>query len=274
LSSERRVYGFGIVGCGLGGAKHAQAIAQLENARLIAATGGSVERSRVFCDEHYCDLVADVGALVERSDVDVVSVCLPTARHAEVGVLVAQAGKHTLVEKPLCATQYHDIEVEDVAFAMIRFDSGAVGSVEVTTAAYPGFHERLEITGTSGTVALEGGELVFRELREEGDKAGAHGLLPGDRREKSRSGASDPSAITEDSHARQMSDFLDAIEVGHEPMVSSGDARATLELVLAIYESARANAPVCLPLPAGAGQERIATGFGPNSEGELCRTST
>jgi predicted dehydrogenase len=37
-----------------------------------------------------------------------------------------------------CATLAHDIEVEDVALALLRFEGGAVGVLEASTTAYPG----------------------------------------------------------------------------------------------------------------------------------------
>jgi predicted dehydrogenase len=50
----------------------------------------------------------------------------------------------------VCATQAHQIEVEDTALAIVRFASGAVGTLSATTAAYPGFAQRLEVTGADG----------------------------------------------------------------------------------------------------------------------------
>src|SRR5215469_4993885 len=60
----------------------------------------------------------------------------------------------------VCTTQAH---------AIVRFASGAVGTISATTAAYPGFPQRLEITGSEGTVTVEDGRLVRRALR--GDQA-------------------------------------------------------------------------------------------------------
>ena len=52
----------------------------------------------------------------------------------------------------VCATQAHQVEVEDTALAIVGFGSGAVGTILSSTAAYPGFPQRLEITGTDGVV--------------------------------------------------------------------------------------------------------------------------
>ena len=62
----------------------------------------------------------------------------------------------------VCTTQAHQIEAEDTALAIVRFGSGAVGTILSSTAAYPGFPQRLEITGTEGTVIIEDGRIVRR----------------------------------------------------------------------------------------------------------------
>src|SRR6185436_11591472 len=53
------------------------------------------------------------------------------------------------------ATRLHDIAVEDTAAALLEFDSGAMGVLEASTAAYLGFPRRIEVTGTAGTAVHE-----------------------------------------------------------------------------------------------------------------------
>ena len=72
----------------------------------------------------------------------------------------------------MCATQAHQIEVEDTALAIVRFASGAVGTILSSTAAFPGFPQRLEITGTEGTVIVEDGRIVRRALAADPDPEG------------------------------------------------------------------------------------------------------
>ena len=76
----------------------------------------------------------------------------------------------------LCATQAHEVEVEDVALALLRFQSGAVGLMQAATAVYPGFPERLEISGTGGTVVVEAGAIRSSELTDERGEVGAYGV--------------------------------------------------------------------------------------------------
>ena len=142
----------------------------------------------------------------------------------------------------VCATQAHQVEVEDTALAIVRFGSGAVGTILSSTAAYPGFPQRLEITGTEGTVIVEDGRIVRRA------GAGAVGAVGG---VGGVGGAADPAAIEVASHAAQIADLLAAVEEGRAPAVDGQAGRDALEIVRAVYESARTGAPVRLPAGPG-----------------------
>jgi len=149
----------------------------------------------------------------------------------------------------VCATQTHQIEAEDTALAIVRFGSGAVGTILSSTAAYPGFPQRLEITGTDGTVIVEDGRIVRRAFgpqagasEAEGNAgtgaAGAAGALG------ALGAAADPAAIEVASHAAQIADLLAAVEEGRAPAVDGQAGRDALEIVRAVYTSARTGAPV------------------------------
>jgi len=148
----------------------------------------------------------------------------------------------------VCVTQAHQVEVEDTALAMVRFGSGAVGTILSSTAAYPGFPQRLEITGTDGTVIVEDGRIVRRAFgpragaSEAGGSAGTGALVA----LGALGGAADPAAIEVASHAAQIADLLAAIEEGRAPAVDGQAGRDALEIVRAVYTSARTGAPVRL----------------------------
>ena len=336
--------GFGIVGTGVIASGHADAIAVLPAARLVAVTDVAAGAAAAFAAAHGCAAEPDLAALLARRDVEVVCLCVPSGLHAEVGVRAAKAGKHLVVEKPIdvsldaadrlieaaraaavaltvisqhrfdpglvelktlldegalgrlvlgeastkwyrtqayydsaawrgthamdggslmnqgihyvdllrwcmgpvtevtaiCATQAHQVEVEDTSLAIVRFDSGAVGTILSSTAAFPGFPQRLEITGTAGTVTVEDGAIVRRAfgsgVQEPGGAPGAAAAATG----------SDPAALDAAGHAAQIADLLAAIEEGREPAVSGESGRAALEIVCAVYESARAGRAVTL----------------------------
>src|SRR5204862_5766529 len=62
-------------------------------------------------------------------------------------------------------TLLHKIEAEDTAAAILEFCSGALGILHATTAAYPGYPRRIEISRTEGTVILEHDRIVAANLR-------------------------------------------------------------------------------------------------------------
>lgn len=65
-----------------------------------------------------------------------------------------------------CATRSHRrIDVEDVAVAAIKFRSGALGLLEGSTIAYPGFCARLDVYGSEGSVIIENDQLKEWRLR-------------------------------------------------------------------------------------------------------------
>ena len=143
----------------------------------------------------------------------------------------------------VCATQAHQIEAEDTALAIVRFGSGAVGTILSSTAARPGFPQRLEITGTEGTMIVEDGRIARRAFgagtQGPGDAAASdEGAGPG--------AAADPAAVDVAGHAEQIADLLAAIDEGREPAVGGEAGRQALEIVCAVYESARTGRTVRL----------------------------
>ena len=63
-------------------------------------------------------------------------------------------------------TQLHAIEVEDTVVATLQFENGALGTFEASTAVYPGYARRVELTGANGTLTIEHDQLVGVDLKE------------------------------------------------------------------------------------------------------------
>ena len=143
------------------------------------------------------------------------------------GVLLTQ-GIHTLdlflsytgeaaqVKSFVTTTPVHKMETEDLVAAAVRFKSGALGTVHATTAAYPGYPERIELIGTTGTALLEGTSLKMniqgKEAFEFSTPAGGGGT------------GADPMAFPHDWHRSLLADFLDAIGKKREPRISGAEA--------------------------------------------------
>jgi len=143
---------------------------------------------------------------------------------------------------------HQNIEVEDIALAVLSFANGAVGVIECSTAVYPGLSERLEVTGTAGTAIVEAGELKIRELKAEKGETSPYGAKAQTWSEGKSAAAANPADISYLGHREQLRDFLRAIESGGKPAIDGPEARKPLEIILAIYESARTGRDVTLPL--------------------------
>jgi len=131
----------------------------------------------------------------------------------------------------------HRIESEDVLTSILRFESGATGTIQASTAFWPGYPERIEIHGTKGTAVVTGDRLTSWDVQ---DDLGEDAPVARD----VASGASDPMAISLDSFERQFLDFAEAIKTRRPPLVSGEEGYEALQLVDAIYRSCRTGARV------------------------------
>ena len=140
---------------------------------------------------------------------------------------------------------HENIEVEDTAVAVVRFVSGAFGTIAATTTAYPGFVRRMEVSGTKGSVCLVQNSLDYWGFSEETAddeeirKKFSETVLTG-------GGASDPSNTNHVGHQVQIEDMVRAIDSGLSPMVDGPEARRAVELIVAIYESAKTGKAISL----------------------------
>jgi len=131
------------------------------------------------------------------------------------------------------ATVLHKIEAEDTALATLEFASGAVGTLLATTAAYPGYPRRIEITGTEGTVILEQDRIITADFRNPPDDLAS--ISTGDSNQSASS-----AAVTDFSgHQAILEDFLHAIANNTEPICNGREGRRSLALVEKIYAAAR-----------------------------------
>ncbi len=129
------------------------------------------------------------------------------------------------------------IQAEDTGVAAVKFTGGALGVIYGTTASYPGQFRRLEITGTRGTVIYTEDSFTVWQFAEE---------KPEDKEIRQKfshiqggGGVSDPGAIPYQNHTRNFKAFIDALESGREFAINGSEARKAVEVVLAIYQSAK-----------------------------------
>ncbi len=98
--------GFGIVGCGVIGPWHREAIQRSGGAKLVACCDVDEARGRKFAEESgSIAFYRDYHDLVRDPRVEAVSVCTPSGLHGAVTVAAAEAGRHVLCEKPIEITK-------------------------------------------------------------------------------------------------------------------------------------------------------------------------
>jgi predicted dehydrogenase len=137
-------------------------------------------------------------------------------------------------------TALHEIEVEDTVVATLEFRNGAIGTLEAATSIYPGYPRRVELTGTEGTVVVEHDRIVAAELRN------AKIDLVTPNAASANASATSPVVPDVSGHKDLLRDFLQAIETNSKPICDGVEGRRSVELVEAIYESARTGHPVTL----------------------------
>lgn len=346
-------HGFGIVGCGMIANFHAKAIADIDNAELVACTSSRMASAEKFAAAQGCKAYATLEEMLADPKLDVITVCTPSGAHMEPAIAAAKAGKHVIIEKPLeitlarcdaiieacneagvvCATifpsrfhkssqilrkavaedkfgqlalanayvkwyrtqEYYDsgawrgtwsldgggalmnqaihsvdllswlmgdvtsitahtatlaherIEVEDVAVATLRFANGALGTLEASTAAFPGYLKKIELYGSKGSAVLEEEDIKVWDFAEptSDDQAMLREMAG---KTETGGGAADPAAIGHHGHTELFRDAIRAIEQGTTPMVDGPGGRRSVEIILAVYQAAETGQAILLPL--------------------------
>jgi len=145
------------------------------------------------------------------------------------------------------ATMVHDIDVEDTAAAIIRFENGAFGVIESTSSIRPALKSRLEIHGENGTIVANAqyDQILFWDVKGLPPEAIEPHISFGD--------TNDPWAYPQVRHRVQLQDMVDAICEERDPILTGEDARVSLAINMAIYESSQKGKEVFVAQPAVAG---------------------
>jgi UDP-N-acetyl-2-amino-2-deoxyglucuronate dehydrogenase len=142
------------------------------------------------------------------------------------------AGPVAEVEYACLETANHQIEAEDFAIVVMRYENGARGVIEATTCCYPDLCTRVEIFGTRGSAAFADatvthfgldGENLLHTLQNETERLG---------------GGSQAMAISMRGHQVQLADFVEAVQDRRPPLVNGRDARMAVDALNKIYRKA------------------------------------
>lgn len=138
------------------------------------------------------------------------------------------------------------LEVEDTAIAVLRFKSGALGSIVVSNSQNPALWGKVHVHGSNGSsvgVQTDGGAMFIAGVSEIAEPPindiwtipGEENQLAGFQREDELAFRSVNSTLHY--HRLQLQDFVSAISENRDPLITLEDGRRTVELFTAIYQS-------------------------------------
>jgi len=154
-------------------------------------------------------------------------------------------GHASTVDAQMTNIGHPGISLEDEVLAHIQYRCGAQGVVQLSTALWPGTDVRIEINGTSGTAVMIGEKIQTWKFREE---------RPGDEQIRTfgssaqATGAGGAADFGHRDHTVVVQDMIDCIQSDREVIIPVASVRPTLEIVLAMYHSAKHNGPITLPI--------------------------
>ena len=123
-------------------------------------------------------------------------------------------------------TLSHAIEVEDTAVAMLEFKNGALGVIEASSCAYPGFERRLEIHGDRGYVLLKNNKIEKMMVNE--TEVHSEPI-------KESGTANDPTKVGSYMHMLQIKNLIAAIRGEEKLLVDCHEGRKAIRIIEEIY---------------------------------------
>ncbi|MGB5873140.1 MAG: Gfo/Idh/MocA family oxidoreductase [Bacteroidota bacterium] len=137
------------------------------------------------------------------------------------------------------------ISVEDEVVAHIQYRCGAKGVVQLSTALWPGTDIRIEINGTHGTAVMIGEKIQTWKFTDERPEDEQIRTLGDSSQATGAGGAAD---FGHRDHTVVVQDMIDCIKSDRDVIIPVTSVRPTLEMVLAMYHSAKHNRPITLPI--------------------------
>src|SRR5699024_1827348 len=131
-------------------------------------------------------------------------------------------GELRVVGAVSATTPQHRMETENFAAAVLRTDAGAPATLMATTAAFPGFPERIELIGSKATAIMEGAVLTIHG-QDGSEQVHGAGWAP--------TNPDDPMDFPYDAHLALIRDFLDALDEQRPPLATAADALRTHRLI-------------------------------------------
>uniref|UniRef100_UPI003703C77F Gfo/Idh/MocA family protein n=1 Tax=Cohnella sp. TaxID=1883426 RepID=UPI003703C77F len=184
MSAGNRVR-FAIIGCGVIAEVHAEGIAKVDEAELVAVCDTNRENGRAFADKYGATFYERLEDMLAAPEVEVVNVCTPSGLHAEQAVMAARAGKHVICEKPMAirledarliieecrkagvklATVFPRRMAPSARFLKSFLDGGGLGRLTLCDAFVKIYRSQqyYDSAGWRGTWAMDGGGAMMNQ---------------------------------------------------------------------------------------------------------------
>ncbi|MCR4442615.1 MAG: Gfo/Idh/MocA family oxidoreductase [Peptococcaceae bacterium] len=92
----------GLVGCGRIAKNHFEAVSKQNDAKIVACCDIVEERARQAAEKYDIPFwTTRYEEMLERDDIEMITICTPSGFHPEHGIMAAEHGKHVLSEKPM-----------------------------------------------------------------------------------------------------------------------------------------------------------------------------
>lgn len=95
----------GLIGCGFMGTMHANCYSNIENVKVTAVADVRREKAEALAAISGAEIFADGKELIDKAEVDVIDICLPTYLHAEYALAAMAQVKYLFIEKPVSLTE-------------------------------------------------------------------------------------------------------------------------------------------------------------------------
>ncbi|MCK5765195.1 MAG: Gfo/Idh/MocA family oxidoreductase [Bacteroidales bacterium] len=139
---------------------------------------------------------------------------------------------------------HKDIEVEDIAIAILTYKNGAYGRLQTASATNPGQGNVFDINGTLGTTVLVADKITSWAVSDSKEIVAKETIT--DVKGKASTAASSATIFPVEGHIIQVKNFISALRTGEELICSGEEGRRSLQLIAALYESAKRGEEVYL----------------------------
>ncbi|MCD1654474.1 Gfo/Idh/MocA family oxidoreductase [Treponema zuelzerae] len=115
----------GIIGAGYMGSMHARIISNLPGCALCGITAKTPAKASLLAKELNVEFVGSIKELLQDEDIDVIDICSPTETHSEIACRCMEAGKHVIIEYPICTNK---IELDELRKASRKSGKACAGA--------------------------------------------------------------------------------------------------------------------------------------------------